>query len=212
MMTILTRSVGELRTNCYIAFDEDSRRGFVVDPGDDADAILDAIRQNHLQITHILLTHGHFDHFLALHAVQHATNARVGIHERDAAALADSRASLYSLFVGDSGFCPVTPDFTFSEGSLIETDAGTLTVLSTPGHSPGSSCFDSGEVLFSGDTLFALSCGRIDFAGGNRNAMRASLRRLYNLPGDRICYPGHDRVFRLSDARISNPLLYGAVQ
>lgn len=212
MLTILTRVVGPVRTNCYIAFDDAARRGVVIDPGDDAEDILSVIRQNHLEITHILLTHSHFDHILALPEVHRATGAPIGVHERDAAALSCVKGSLYARFYGDSGFRPMTPGFTFGEGTRIETGAGVFTVLHTSGHTPGSSCFDTGEALFCGDTLFAESCGRIDFDGGDADAMRASLRRLYELPGERMCYPGHDRAFRLSEARLYNPMLRGAVR
>ncbi len=206
-MKILTLTVGPVRTNCYIAFDETTREGFIVDPGDDAEDILTAVRTNSLIITHILLTHGHFDHILALSEVKKATGAKIGIHALDAPNLQSITGSLYARFYGSGGFIPMTADFLLNEGARVDAAGVTLTVLHTPGHTPGSSCFDTGSVLFTGDTLFAESCGRTDFDGADGDAMRASLARLSALPGDRACYPGHDRAFALSVARAANPLL-----
>ena len=206
-MKVLSLIVGPVRTNCYIAFDESTREGFLVDPGDDAAVILDAVRKNSLHITHILLTHGHFDHILALPEVKKATGAQIGIHALDAENLNSITGSLYARFCGGSGFIPMSPDFLFGEGARILAAGTTFTVLHTPGHTPGSCCFDSGEVLFTGDTLFAVSCGRVDFDGGDPAAMQASLARLSALPGDRACYPGHDRAFTLGSARAENPML-----
>ena len=115
---------------------------------------------------------------------------------------------LYARFCGGSGFIPMSPDFRFGEGDRITAAGTTFTVLHTPGHTPGSCCFDSGEVLFTGDTLFAVSCGRVDFDGGDPAAMQTSLARLSALPGDRACYPGHDRAFTLGSARAENPMLH----
>ncbi|MEA4823455.1 MAG: MBL fold metallo-hydrolase [Clostridiaceae bacterium] len=206
-MKILTLTVGPVRTNCYIAFDETTHEGFLVDPGDDAEDILAAVRANSLIITHILLTHGHFDHILALSEVKKATGAKIGIHTLDAFNLQSITGCLYARFCGSGGFIPMTADLLLEEGTRIDAASVTLTVLHTPGHTPGSSCFDTGSVLFTGDTLFAESCGRVDLGCGDGDAMHASLARLSALPGDRACYPGHGRAFTLCDARAVNPVL-----
>ncbi len=209
MLTVIPCPVGPLAANCLIAFDPESRSGFVVDPGDDADDILAVIREESLTITHILLTHGHFDHILALPEVKSALGtAAVCIHALDAPRLSDADGCLFARFYGSRpGFVPVTPDRTLAEGDVLDLGYACLTVLHTPGHTPGSVCFDAGDTLFTGDTLFASSCGRTDFPGGDPDAMRDSLCRLAGLPGDRVCYAGHDRSFTLDEARRYNPMV-----
>lgn len=206
-MKLRQLTVGPVRTNCYIAYDDAARAGFVVDPGDDADAILREIDALSLKIGHIFLTHGHFDHILALAALKEATGARVYIHAADAPMLEDPTLSMLSAFMDSRFYTPVRADVLLHEGDVISAAGTALTVLHTPGHTPGSVCFDTGSCLFTGDTLFASSCGRTDFPGGDFRQMRASLRRLASLPGDRSCSPGHERGFSLDYARAHNPML-----
>ena len=213
MLTVIPCPVGPLAANCLIAFDPQSRRGFVVDPGGDAEDILAVIRRESLTITHILLTHGHFDHILAVPEVKAAAGAAVCIHALDAARLSDADGCLFARFYGNRpGFVPTIPDKTLSEGDVLDLGCAKLTVLHTPGHTPGSVCFDTGEILFTGDTLFDGSCGRTDFPGGDLDAMRASLRRLAALPGDRRCYAGHESDFTLDEARRYNPMVRMALR
>ena len=208
MLQVFTCPVGPLAANCCIVSAPGGSTGFIVDPGADAEDILHAVRRRKLTITHILLTHSHFDHIMAVPAVREATGAKVCVHALDAAGLSDPTASLFARFYSAWGrFEPFEADETFTEGSVIDVGFARLTVLHTPGHTPGSVCFDTGEQLFCGDTLFAASCGRVDFPGGDPAAMRASLARLAALPGDRICYAGHEGSFTLEDARRYNPVL-----
>ena len=212
MLQVIACPVGPLAANCYIVTAPGGMTGFVVDPGGDADEILAAIRQRQLTITHILLTHGHFDHIMAVAAVKAATGAEILIHSLDVGNLSSPEGCLFARFYGNRGhFEPCTADRTLEDGDGIDLGFTRLTVLHTPGHTPGCVCFDTGEQLFCGDTLFAGSCGRVDFPGGDPDAMRASLARLAALPGDRVCYAGHDETFTLEGARRFNPMLRAAL-
>ena len=104
---------------------------------------------------------------------------------------------------------PVYYTDTYEDGNEIPLDSLRFTVLETPGHTPGSVCLRCGDLLFTGDTLFAGSCGRTDFPGGNGAAMRASLRRLAALPGDCTVLPGHGPATTLARERQFNPYMKG---
>ena len=98
------------------------------------------------------------------------------------------------------------------DGDLISVGSIVFTVLETPGHTPGSVVFRASRALFTGDTLFAGSCGRVDFPGGDWGEMCASLRRLADLPGDYQVYPGHEGTSTLETERLSNPFMRSAMQ
>ncbi len=212
-MEIETIPVGWIRTNCYVAFDPDTRQAFIVDPGDTAARILAFVEKNKLHVSHILLTHSHFDHILALADVQAATGARVCVHELEAGCIeAPDHAETRSLRMPDLYIKPAKVDQKLHDGDVLALPGGDFVVLHTPGHTRGSVCFDNGEVLFSGDTLFESDCGRTDLPGGSVLDMQESLRRLYHLSGDRVVYPGHDVSTTLARERITNVDMLRAVQ
>jgi len=180
-MLIKTLPVGQLETNCYIVTDEATRICAIIDPGAESNTILDYIESNKLTPDAILLTHGHFDHHMALDAVKEATGAPVYINKRDVSA---SRGR-GQLQLDDSGAFNW-----YSEGDVIKAGGLEFTVMETPGHSPGSVTLKCETALFTGDTLFRDGCGRTDL-GGDMETLLASLKRLYDLDGDYEVYPGH---------------------
>lgn len=212
-MKIETIPVGLIRTNCYIAFDPQTREAFIVDPGDTAARILAFVEKNGLHVSHILLTHSHFDHILALADVQAATGALVCIHQLEAGCVeAPDHAETRSLRMPDLYIKPAKVGRRLQDGDELMLLGSTFTVLHTPGHTRGSVCYDNGKLLFSGDTLFEDDCGRTDLPGGSLTDMQASLRRLYDLPGERIVYPGHDFSTTLSRERAANADMLRAVR
>ncbi len=204
-MTVLTIPVGELETNGYLVFGDD-KTALLVDPGDEAEKILQAVKDNGLTVGAIFLTHCHFDHILAARTVADATGAPVYIHELDAPALSDPRQNL-SVFYR-SPFT-LTADNTLVDGDILTVGEIKAEVLHTPGHSVGCCCLDlpNENILLSGDTLFANGIGRTDFPGGSYAQIKDSLRRLAALEGDRAVYPGHGPATTLSAERIRNPLM-----
>lgn len=182
-MLIKDIQVGRLDTNCYIVTDENTLDCAVIDPGGDSGLILDYTEQNKLKINCALVTHGHFDHILAVNALCRAMpDLPVYIHpadvegsdEMDAARLRGKPNLRY-----------------YKEGDVIKVGGLTFYVMETPGHSLGSVTLRCGDALFTGDTLFRDSCGRTDLVGGNMQSLLASLRRLSGLEGNLEVYPGH---------------------
>ena len=203
-MTIHCLPLGALQANCYLLSDEEGATA-VIDPGDEAGTILETVRAGELAVEAILLTHAHFDHILAADELRRETGAPVYVYETDAPALADPRRSLTVLAKGGAG--PLRADHLLKDGEELRVGRLAVSVLHTPGHTPGSCCFLCGDALFSGDTLFAGSIGRTDFPGGDDQAMAASLRMLAALePGIRV-FPGHGESTTLSKERMENPYL-----
>jgi glyoxylase-like metal-dependent hydrolase (beta-lactamase superfamily II) len=201
---IETLVVGPIQANCFILGYEETGEAVVIDPGDEAQRILAALRQHNLTLKTIINTHGHFDHVGGNKALQEASGAPILIHGGDApmlAHLADS-AAVWGMRVENSP----APDRLLEDGEEIALGAITLKVIHTPGHSPGGiSLFTPGH-LFVGDTLFAGSIGRTDFPGGDYAALISSVRnRLFVLGDDVRVYPGHGPATTLGREKQFNP-------
>ncbi len=180
-MLIEKLSLGELMTNCYLVARDETSPLVVIDPGDDASRLRQTIGQR--PVAGVLITHAHFDHILGLEAL---TGAPVYVHEADAESLCNETAA---AGYGRVNRVPATD--TVHEGDTISLGGLEFTVLHTPGHTPGSVCYQCGDTLFSGDTLFATGWGRTDLPGGDEAAMMKSLRRLLRLPAKLRVLPGH---------------------
>lgn len=179
MLRIFTLPLGDYETNCYIVYTDHSKKCVVIDPGYDAFLIEDHLTGMGLECDAILLTHGHFDHVGAVRDLAATFGCPVYLRPEELTMPPQMTAGpLYYT------------DFYPTEGQL--TVAGLeFTVLHTPGHTPGSVCLIEEDALFSGDTLFAGSCGRTDFPGGDARQMSASLRSLKELPDHLRVFPGH---------------------
>ena len=202
-MKIISMQVGPIMTNCYILIDEESKKTAVIDPGEDADRILAALREEDSQVEYILLTHGHYDHTTAVPELHAALpQARIYIHQADANGAGSKLFPLASQ---------VEDLLLYNEGDTLALGGLTIQVLHTPGHSPGSVTLQVEDVLFSGDTLFAGSCGRTDLAGGSYAQMMASLKRLGELEGDYKVLPGHNAPSTLDREREYNSFVREAM-
>ena len=194
-MLIKTLPVGYLGTNCYVVTDEETRKCAIIDPGADSGVILDYIESNKLSPEAIFLTHGHFDHNLALEAVMEATGAPAYMNKKD---------SHMGKPNNPQSFENIANLRWYTEGDVIKPGGLEFTVMETPGHSPGSVTLRCESALFTGDTLFRDSCGRTDFEGGSMDILLGSLRRLSALEGDYEVYPGHAESSTLSRERSFN--------
>lgn len=204
-MTLRTLSLGELDTNCYVMWDE-NRVGMIVDPADEAEAILSLVEHEGLDIQAVVLTHAHFDHLLAAEAVCFATAAPLYVGRGDEAALGDPVRNLSGVFQMSPPIC-MTADTMLSEGDVLAVGDLSFTVMETPGHTPGCICLLGDGVLFSGDTLFRDSIGRVDFPGGDVPAMLDSLRRLAKLPADMVVHSGHGPATTIEREVKRNPYM-----
>ncbi len=195
--------VGQMRTNCYIVKDRNSRDAVVIDPGAEFTVIRDALFRMDAACRVILLTHGHFDHILAVGDLKTA-NTLVGIHKDDEHFLTER-----DMF---SAILPYDPrpfekaDFLFDREGKYKVGNFEFYVISAPGHTKGSVCYIFGDIMFTGDTLFQNSIGTTDLYG-DPDEMDRTLRMLYNLPGDYAVYPGHEGATTLSDEKAHNPYL-----
>ena len=192
MLKIHTLPLGAYQTNCYIIHDKAAKSCVIIDPGYEPDVILDTLDALKLEPAAILLTHGHFDHVGAVRDVASETGCKVYLHEADLA--------LPPMITAGKLYCT----HTYSEGDELELAGLTLRVLHTPGHTPGSVCLMAEDAIFSGDTLFAGSCGRTDLPGGSPDLMAESLKRLAQMDGDRQVLPGHEGFSTLTKERTDN--------
>ncbi len=181
-----------------------------VDPSATPDAIIGAAGERKAEIKYIILTHGHFDHMLSLEEVRERTGAPVLIGSGDGIYLIEPKLSLFYQAMGlRTVFTP--PDRLLSEGDEIKLGEEKLTVLSTPGHTPGSCCFTFDGGLITGDTLFHMSVGRCDLPGGDGKSLKASIERLKALPLDLTIYPGHGPISTLEKQTTLNPFMNGEI-
>lgn len=208
-MKVLHLQVGVIGTNCYIVFDENTREGAVIDPGDNADSILEQIEKEKIDVKYIFLTHAHFDHILAADPVQEATKAQIVLHKNDIALLRKEMMNEFRPLI--KNYIEPQVHIPAQEGTAVQFGGLTATYLHTPGHTPGSSTIRIGDCLFTGDTLFRHECGRCDLPGGDFGQMLNSLERLSRLEGDYNVFPGHDATTTLGEERRYNPYIKQAL-
>ena len=208
-MKLIQLHVGVVQTNCYVFYDENTMEGAVIDPGDNAAAILREIDRAGAKITYILLTHGHFDHILAVHEISEKTGAKLVIQKEDEWLLSYDDMGEFRPYARH--YVPTPVDILAEEGTTIQVGGLTAEYLHTPGHTPGSCCIKVEDVLFTGDTMFRHECGRCDLKGGDFSLMLQSLKRLHDLPGDYRVLPGHDSITTLSEERARNPYVRQAL-
>lgn len=209
-MKILHLIVGMVATNCYIFYDENTMEGAVIDPGDNAKAILKTIEDEKINLKYVLLTHGHFDHILAVHDVVSATGAKLVCNKDDLWLLNKNAMGQFKSFAKNFKETPV--DIEAEDGTEIKVGGLTAKYISTPGHTPGSSVILVGDVMFTGDTLFRRECGRCDLEGGDFPTILRSLKKLYNMQGDYKVLPGHDAFSTLEEEREYNRYMREAIK
>jgi hydroxyacylglutathione hydrolase len=190
-MKVVQIQVGEMASNVFIVFEDKESRAFLVDAGADYDKIKANLDYYGIkEVTHILLTHGHFDHVGALAQLKRETGAKVVVHTRDAAMLHSDKDNL-GVFAGVT-VEKCEPDIILQGGETLHCAGIEVSVLHTPGHSGGSVCYIADGALFSGDTLFYMYCGRTDFPGSDPEEYSHSLHDILGqLKTDYTVYAGH---------------------
>ena len=205
-MIIKTLPVGPIMANCFIVGCQETMQAAIIDPGDEAEKILQSVADSNLEVKTIINTHGHFDHVSANKEIHAATNAPILIHALDAPMLEHISASAANW--GLSAENSPVPDRTLNDGDTIVFGKITLNVLHTPGHTPGGiSLFTEGHV-FVGDTLFAGSIGRTDFPGGDFTTLKSSIQdKLFTLRDDVRVYTGHGPETTIGHEKQHNPFV-----
>ncbi len=193
---IISQTVGVNFTNCYL-IGKKNGNAIIVDPGDEANKIMDMIVKNNVKVDKIINTHGHFDHIAANLKIKEATNAEIYIHKDDQKALIDPIKNL-SVKLGKTNLVKLKkPDNLIKEGDIIEVEDYKFKIIHTPGHSPGSIClYDKGKgVLISGDTIFNMGIGRTDFLDSSHKTLMKSIKKkILPLPDETEVYPGHGQA------------------
>ena len=203
-MLIKTIPVGHLDTNCYVVTNEQTLESVVIDPGDEGNTILDYLESNRLKCVAIMLTHGHYDHVGAVSFVREETGAVVYMNRRDDRRHAPEGSHL-TFELPESGV-------SYDDGDVIELAGLRFYIMATPGHTPGGVTIRCEDALFTGDTLFRGSCGRVDFPGGSIDEELRSLRYICSLEGDYEVYPGHMDSSTLERERSFNYYCRAAMQ
>ena len=207
-MDVRTFTVGPVQENCHVARLDGSDQAIVIDPGDEAPRLLEAIAALGLEVAAILLTHTHFDHVGAVAPLARATGAEVWCPELEVQVLAD-----IMRYVPWEGFGPYesyAADHTVAGGERLELAGLEIDVLFTPGHSPGHVTYSvpAEQAIFSGDVLFQGSVGRTDLPGGDHATLMRTLAALADsLPDETVVHPGHMGTTTIGRERATNPFL-----
>jgi hydroxyacylglutathione hydrolase len=205
-MEILRFTYGPFAENTYVVLGPSGDRAMVVDPGLASEPVLDVIRERGATCTLIVNTHGHLDHVACNAFFKRETGAPIALHAADLPLLRNVRAqgAMYGLPIEDSP----DPDIELIEGQPLEFDGMRFEILHTPGHTPGGVCLRHGDLMLVGDTLFRGSVGRTDLPGGDWETLVASIRtKIFRLPDDVRCFPGHEGETTVGRERRTNPFV-----
>lgn len=203
MLKIHTFPLGAYQTNCYIVHDDAVKSCVIIDPGYEAQTILQTLEHLGLTADAVLLTHGHFDHVGAVEQIITATGCALWMSRSDWSQV--PTPATYRFFpLANCDFCDVR---FCEEGQQIQAGGLTFTIMETPGHTTGSVCYLCENHMFSGDTLFQGSCGRTDLPGGDWGTIVESLKRLAALESNYTVHPGHGMNTTLAFERVYNPYM-----
>ncbi|SFL81737.1 MBL fold metallo-hydrolase [Pelosinus propionicus] len=205
-MKVIRLEVGNLRANCYIVYSKETLEGAVIDPGGNAQDIINVIRRENIKIVAIINTHGHADHIGDNDRIMEHTGAPILIHKDDANMLISAQGNL-SMYIGNNLICKAA-DRLLTDGEIIQVGEMKFQVIHTPGHTPGGICIKANDVVFSGDTLFEQSVGRSDFPGGSHPQLIKSIKeKLLILPDATKILPGHGSETTIGNERYNNPFI-----
>ncbi len=196
---------GELEVNCYIIYDDVTKKTVIIDPGQDDSAVINKIEKLKLYPELLINTHGHFDHILCDDIIRRKYNIPLAIHKLDTEMLFD--AVLNSSQIMGIPTTIKKPEITFDKDETKETSFCKYGVIHTPGHSKGSVCILIDDMLFAGDTVFKGSVGRTDLYGGDYAEMLLSLQKIKKLPENTKIFTGHGPFTTLKQELEFNPYL-----
>lgn len=198
--------VGALETNCYLVYCQETLECAIIDPGAEPEKILRLIGHKGLKPTILINTHGHVDHIGANQDIKDTFDIPSCLHEADSPMLESVLQSELSFLLGAKESPP--PDRFLKEGDVIKIGNVSLSVIHTPGHSPGSVSLMGDGILFSGDTLFFGGVGRTDLPGSSWSELERSIReKIFTLPADTVVLPGHGPTTTVSQEKKFNPFI-----
>lgn len=200
--------LGPVQTNCFFLINEDTKELLIIDPADRAQGIIDWIQSEGLKPVAILLTHGHFDHIMAVEGLRKEYQIPMYASKDEVEVLANPQLNVSTTM---GAYVSMKADELFADGDVLELAGMKLKVISTPGHTIGSVCFyiEEEKMLISGDTLFEASVGRTDFpTGSSRQLINSIKTRLFILPEDVNVFPGHGEVTSIAYEKTHNPFIF----
>ena len=199
--------LGNMGTNCYFVYKEDTKDAIVFDPADNGDYLYEKLKDNGITVRAIFLTHGHFDHIYGVKKLKELSGAKVYASADEVDLLEDPHQNVSEMF---GRVVSLKPDETFNDLDVMDIEGMTFQVLATPGHTAGSVCFyfKDDNILIAGDTLFEGSVGRTDFPTGSMKTLVESINsKLMALPDNTRVYPGHGGTTTIGDERQNNPVI-----
>ncbi|MDW7739215.1 MAG: MBL fold metallo-hydrolase [Bacillota bacterium] len=200
-MNVDSLTVSMFATNCYIVSCPDTKEAAVIDPGAEGKRIIEEIKKSNLKVQYIINTHGHIDHIAANGRLKEEFNAPVLLSKKDLEIYKNPGYGLGLVLRKQP-----EPDWFIGEGDIVRIGTANLSVIETPGHTPGGVSLYGGNTLFSGDTLFSGSVGRTDLSGGSYSELMNSIReKILVLPPDTVIYPGHGPATTIQDELVLNP-------
>ena len=207
-MQILSLSTGPIGTNTYFVYDEETKKGFIVDPGGYSKVLSDKIRELNLDLMYVILTHGHSDHIMGVNEfLKDFPDAKLVAAKAEAEMLEDINFNMSYQFGMPTS---LKADINVEDGDKMNVGNLELEFIMTPGHSPGGMCIyiASENTLFSGDTLFYCSIGRTDFPGCSFQDLADSVHnKLWPLPDETNVFPGHMGPTSIGFEKANNPFV-----
>lgn len=196
---------GPMQVNTYLVADKETGECIVIDPGGNAQAILNLVEEKNWQVKKIVLTHGHGDHIGALVQLKELTQVPVAIHHEDAHMIEDGQRN-FTAMMGTA--VEITADELLNDGDEIKLGESVIKIIHTPGHTQGGICLLADDMLFSGDTLFMQSIGRTDLEGGNLFQLLGSIKKKLLVLSETVrVFPGHGPETNIKMEKMSNPHL-----
>ena len=209
-MYVRTITVGAFQENSYLVVDEESGRAVIIDPGGEGQRLVGEIERSKATLDAIWITHAHVDHVGAIASVKERWNVPVYLHPSDRRLFeaAGRQAEVYGVPFEE----PPEPDQEFADGQRLSVGSVEMSVMHTPGHSPGHVVIHGNGIALVGDCLFAGSIGRTDLPMSNPQQLADSLKKIAALPPETVVYPGHGPDTTIGEERISNPFLNGTAR